>query len=158
MNTETDKAWVAGLMDGDGCITMRPSGGPFRSPQIVVDNTDLEILHELQRLYEGSLVKKAKQQAHHRQCWSWRLYGADNIITFLTDILPYMKCQAKVDRATLLTTEYKQVTHRNGRYSAEARAEKLSFESRFMRTCAGRGSRGIPALYRGGQTGKVATL
>lgn len=140
--TRTDLAWVAGLIDGDGCITMnKQTNGSYRKPMVVVDNCDEEILDSLVEIAGGSLVTKKKYQDHHRQAYSWRLYGADNVIGFLREILPYMRCQHKIDRARMLVEEYKVVTHRNGRYNPEARLAKEDFETRFMSTGFDRGSR-----------------
>jgi hypothetical protein len=86
----------------------------------------------------------AKAREHHRQAWSWRLYGADNILSFLAQVLQYMHCPTKVQRARMLTEEYKSVTPRNGWYTDEARLRRREFEDRFMAIGAGRGSRGIP--------------
>jgi len=38
----------------------------------------------------------------------------------------------KKKRALLLTSEYKKVTPRNGKYSKEKLAEKLAFETKFF--------------------------
>jgi len=149
MASEVERAWVAGLMDGDGCVTLAGVGGAFRKPFVVVDSTDSEILAELQRLYGGSLVSKKKAKEHHRQAWSWRVYGSDKIISLLGDVLPYMRCDSKVRRARMLTTEYKAITPRNGKYTEEMRARKFEFESRFMAIGAGRGSQCRPAQAEG---------
>jgi hypothetical protein len=100
---------VAGLIAGDGCVTLASQGsrGSHRKPYVVVDSTDVVILAELQRLYGGSLVLKKKAKANHRQAWSWRLYGTDRIIAFLVEILQYMRCAVKVERARLLVDGFK---------------------------------------------------
>lgn len=116
--------------------------GRFRSPNIVIDNTDIEILEKLLMIYGGSLVAKRRQADHHRQAWSWRLYGANQIISFLRIIEPYMMCAAKKARARMLIDRYKSVTPRNGRYTDEMIQEKVQFEDEFMAIGAGRGSGG----------------
>lgn len=132
------------MVDGDGCISLQTSGqtNRFRTPILVVDNTDVEILEELQRLYGGSLVMKRRQQENHRQCWSWRVYGATNIAAVLREILPHMRCRAKIDRAKMLTEEWASVTPRNGHYTEGAREAKHAFEERFLAVGVGRGSGG----------------
>jgi len=145
MPSETERAWVAGFMDGDGCITLASASGPtYRKPLVVVDNTDMELLDELTRMYGGSIVLKKKSQEHHRQAWSWRIYGADNVIRFLQDVLPYMRCPSKVIRGRMLVEEYKKVTVRNGYYTDNLRELKEDFEARFLSVGAGRGSQCKP--------------
>ena len=115
MPSSVELAWTAGIIDGDGSITLtRRSKRPFRSPVVAVDSTDVEILHELSRLFGGHTVTKKKARQHHRQAWAWRLVGSENIIAFLSQVLPYMRCKVKADRARMLVEEYKLVTPRNG--------------------------------------------
>ena len=141
MPSKIERAWVAGMIDADGCVTMCKSGpSSYRRPIVVVDNTDHEILDELQRLYGGSLVKKRRDKEHHRQCWSWRLYGANIVLAFLKEIVPFMHCKVKRDRAQLLLKSYKALTPRNGCYTDADRKRKDAFEIKFMGTGAGRGS------------------
>lgn len=138
---DTERAWTAGIIDGDGCITMTPmGGGRRRKPVVVVDSTDMEILEELLRLWGGGLVAKRKAREHHRQAWSWRLYGADNIIAMLQWVVPYMRCATKRQRAELLLDRYKAVTPRNGYYTPELLAEREAFDRQFMQIGEGRGS------------------
>ena len=141
MPSEVEKAWAAGIMDGDGCVTMRPpSGGRFRHPYVVVDSTDLEILQELLRLFGGRIISKKARDPAHRQQWSWRVFGATNILAFLTQVVPYMRCPSKVARSRLLLDEYPVVTVRNGQYTEEQRAAKLDLEERIMAIGYGRGA------------------
>src|SRR5262245_37472759 len=99
---------------------------------VCLDSTDWEIIEELQRLHGGTVVAKRKTREHHRQGWSWRVYGTDKIIALLRQIHPYMRCRVKAERARLLIEEYKDLTPRNGYYTPEMRVAKKSFEARFM--------------------------
>jgi hypothetical protein len=141
MPSDVEFAWAAGVVDADGCVTMRPpSGGSFRHPFVVVDSTDLEILQELASLFGGRIVSKKSRDPRHRPQWSWRLYGARNVLAFLGDIVEYMRCPSKAGRARLLLDEYPSLTPRNGRYSADQRIAKYDMEDRFMAIGHGRGA------------------
>jgi hypothetical protein len=108
---------------------------------VCVDNTDREIIDTLVGVYGGSVVTKKKREAHHRQCWTWRIYGAFNVKKFLIDIRPYMRSVFKRERADMLIHQYHEVTPRNGHYTAELREAKELFEKTFMDLGKGRGSR-----------------
>lgn len=141
-----DLAWTAGIIDGDGCISRNTTSSTNATwrPLVVVDSTDLEILQELARIHGGgNLVKKRSRAEHHRQAWSWRMYGALKVIAFLTEIYPYMRCEAKRARAELLITRYADVTPRNGHYTPELRAAKIALGEELLNIGAGRGSGGI---------------
>lgn len=135
-----DYAWAAGLLDGDGCITLGKNGR-FRRPEVVVDSTDLEILHEMRRIFGGGCIsKKAKVQGHHRQAWHWRVNGSDCVLALLSAVVAYMRCPSKRDRAQFLLTHWRSVTPRNGKYTEEQVQAKLAFETEFFLLGAGRGS------------------
>ncbi len=145
MPSNLEWAWTAGLMDGDGSISIQKRTNPegFRKPIAVVDNTDREILEELLRLHGGSLVIKRRYKDHHRQAWSWRLYGSNHVRAFLIQTMPYMHNSMKKERARMLVEEWLPVTPRNGYYTPEMRLLKQEFEARFMALGDGRGSRSI---------------
>ena len=148
MPSEVACAWAAGILDADGCVTMRPpSASQFRHPYLVVDSTDLEILEELVAHFGGSILRKKTRVEGHRQQWSWRMYGANNILAFLESVVPYMRCATKVARTRMLLDEYPVLTIRNGQYTPEQRAARLDMEDRFMAIGYGRGA-SLRALWR----------
>lgn len=142
MPSDVERAWAAGIMDADGCVTMRPpSGSRFRHPYLVVDSTDREILETLERVFGGRIVpKKMREGKGWRQQWSWRVFGATNVLAFLAQVVPYMHCPSKVARARLLLDEYPILTQRNGWYTEEQRIAKFGLEARFMAIGHGRGA------------------
>lgn len=149
MTELSDLAWTAGLIDGDGCVSMTHTSAksPFRKPYVCVDSTDTEIINEFVRLYGGSVVvKKVADVEKHRQAWSWRLTGAHQVRVFLAAISPFMRCETKRERARMLIEEYSEVTPRNGHYTPELRAKKLEFQDRFMALGSDRGIRRSVAL------------
>lgn len=133
-------AWAAGIVDGDGSVSMVPSGSLFRKPIVVVDSTDYEILEELQNNFGGHIVLKKSAKPHHRQAWSWRIYGAYKVSDFLSTVLPYMRCDSKRTRACMLINEYPKLTPRNGYYTDDAREAKFAFEEAFFSIGHGRGA------------------
>lgn len=148
MPSDTACAWAAGILDADGCVTMRPpSGGKFRSPYLVVDSTDREILEELVGSFGGRIHEKTVRNERWRRQWSWRMYGTVGILEFLRLVVPYMRCPAKVARARMLLDEYPVLTQRNGHYTPEQRAAKFDMEERFMAIGYGRGA-SLRALRR----------
>ena len=58
----------------------------------------------------------------------------------MPDIVPYMHCPSKIDRARLLLNEYETLTVRNGQYTLTQRAAREDMEARFMAIGHGRGS------------------
>lgn len=138
----TEAAWLAGYIDGDGCITLtKRSGRQFRDPWIVIDSCDLEMLEYVQSIAGGAIVPKAKSKEHHNQAFSWRLKGALKINSVLSQVYPYLRCPVKRDRAKMLIQEWHSITPRNGQYTEDLRRLKADFERRFLHLGEGRGSR-----------------
>ena len=143
MASDTEIAWLAGFIDGDGCITLaRNKSKGFGKPMLVIDNTDLSMLEDCQEMLGvGSIVKKKKYKDNHRQAWSYRVYGANNVRRALSMVQPYLRCPSKLKRCKMITEQYQVVTPRNGHYTDEARATKEAWERKFMEVGEDRGSR-----------------
>lgn len=106
---ETDKAWIAGFIDGEGSLTIakqirkdRPS--PAYRAQVSASNTDTSPLEFIHSLYGGSLYKgKPYQVGVNGKPWrpSWQWYcKVSRQKEFLLDILPYL--QSKRGQAEVL--------------------------------------------------------
>lgn len=65
-------AWIAGIIEGEGCIW----GGPDKSAtEISVMQKEPWILKKLQKFIGGSLGTVSKQGALKRTYWRWRVSG-----------------------------------------------------------------------------------
>lgn len=126
-------AYLAGIIDGEGTITLSKihKASEFRHPVVSVSSTSYEILDFIHAHYGGSISAHKIYQSHHKQSWMWKT-TYDDVISFLTDIYPYLLDKTKRHRAQLLMTRYKQVTPRNGRYSEEMKQAKQQFEDEFF--------------------------
>ncbi|MEK7275975.1 MAG: LAGLIDADG family homing endonuclease, partial [Chloroflexota bacterium] len=74
MTTSLDKAYAAGLFDGEGSITLtRTRRVRLPSPQVSVASNDLEVLEWLRERFGGSMSKKQPRQPTHSVSYDWRL-------------------------------------------------------------------------------------
>jgi hypothetical protein len=130
---EINHAYTAGIMDGEGTITLSKlsSTSKFRSPVITVSSTTHCLLTFLQENYGGTICTHKIYQQHHKPSWSWML-RYNNTITFLENVLPYMREPNKVYRGDLIVNQYKSVTPRNGKYTDEMLLAKTKFEYDFF--------------------------
>ena len=137
----TEAAWLAGYIDGDGCISLSHKGRKWRTPIIAIDSADKELLDRVVELLGGTVILKPKTKDRHRQVYTWRLYGTEKVICTLTELLPYLQCNFKKTRANMLVDEWRRCTPRNGRYTPDGSVLKADFESRFLKLGEGRGAR-----------------
>lgn len=125
-------AYTAGLFDGEGTVTLyRAKANQNRTPAVSVTSTTKPIMDWLKENYGGNVCKQKVYKEHHKQSWSWRCTGR-KALDFLERIVPYMLETEKVRRATLILTEYENLTVRNGKYTPEQLAAKKDFEARFF--------------------------
>jgi hypothetical protein len=129
---ETDKAYVAGLIDGEGSICLsRNHKKSHRSPSVTFPNTSPELICIFNSLCGGVVCNKRKSADHHTSSQHVKLtYNA--ALDLLAQIRPYMHHPKKCYRADLLLSEYKAVTPRNGKYTDELLVRRADFEHRFF--------------------------
>lgn len=130
--TEIEKAYAAGLIDGEGTVTLtrRDRKAKYRWPVVSVTSTTLEIIEQLAK-FGGSVHKRSRRIKHHKDVWVWSIRG-QKALAFLRMVRPYMVEPSKVTRADMLINDYDAVTHPAGKYTPEMRKNKLAFEAAFM--------------------------
>ena len=140
---DTEAAWLAGYIDGDGCISIHnQTGREFRRLSLTIDSTDLCLLERVKDLTgTGTIVAKKKYKKHHSQAHSWRAGSAYRVIEILEAILPYLQCPSKIQRAKLVVDNWRKVTPKNGKYTDEMKAQKKEFEEKFLEIGNWRGYR-----------------
>lgn len=129
---ESIKAYIAGIIDGEGSILLtRLHGSEHRAPQLTVSSTTPEILDFLKLHCGGSICSHRTYQEHHKPHWSWRV-SHNAALAVLSQIVDYLLVPEKSFRARHILNGYKKVTPRNGKYTAEMLAAKYSFEEGFF--------------------------
>lgn len=126
-------AYTAGLIDGEGSITLAKYGR-FRFPLVSVSSTTLGFLEFLKTQHGGYISKKSrKAKEHHKTGYAWSVQR-DKALVVLERVALYLLEPEKKRRADLILSRYKGVTPRNGRYSAEMESAKFEFEKEFFST------------------------
>jgi hypothetical protein len=129
--TETELAYAAGIVDGEGSVCLiksRPTR--FPSPQVSVCSTDRELVEWFKTRFGGTIVLKRKRMAHHSDAYDWKLIDR-NALRFLALVRPYLTIQRKVARVDLLLALYLDATPRNGRYNDEMLRRKEELIEKF---------------------------
>lgn len=121
---EVEKAYIAGIVDGEGTIGLwRHHKNETHTPNVTVANNSLTLLQWIRSKVGGVIVSKKKRQAHHGDSYAWSI-RQDRAISFLNEIKGYLII--KKQQAELITGEYKAVTHRAGKYTPEMLAKKAA--------------------------------
>ena len=87
-------AWLAGFIDGEGCI--RLDSEEFNpQPRISVANTDRAVLEEIQRREGGNVFDVGTpRRSNHKQGYEWRFYSPTGIEALLTRLRPYFRVKS----------------------------------------------------------------
>ncbi len=141
MGCETDYAWAAGFLDGEGYFCLQPvhkrgsDGWRNRKPRLEAAQTDIKPLLRLQSLFGGSVIKTVRREGR-KQAYRWDLTGIA-IKPTLLHILPYLT--VKRDQ-TLVLLEFigLMLAHKNKGSTGKLRIsddEKQLREALYERLC-----------------------
>lgn len=130
--TEIEKAYLAGIIDGEGTITLTKDGD-FRYPTLTFCNNDKAIIDYVNTFCQGivSIKRSSNKNPEWHDNWIWRI-DHRRAIEVLEQIVPYLHEQKKLHRAQAIIRNYLRLTPRNGRYSKELREEKLRWQEAFF--------------------------
>ena len=138
---ETDLAYAAALMDGEGSIILTSSGKNlkgkdfrFRSLRCSLASTSKELLNFMSNTFGGKITSHKIYNKKHLQQWGWKLYTKDSQ-QFLKLILPYLKEKEKIRKAKLIINKYKKYTKKQYFvvYTNKEINKKLKFEKEFFK-------------------------
>lgn len=145
--SETEAAYVAGIVDGEGTITLtRTHRCEGRRPVVSISSTELPLLQYIQSIIgAGRITGKITARRHHSPSFAY-VVSSRQALALLAQISAYLRTY-KLQRCRLLLDEYLAVTPRNGRYTSAQRTAKELFETRFfalsVRAGTNRGGRSL---------------
>lgn len=99
--TETEKAYLAGLFDGEGCIGLYKDKRNY-VVHISITNTDIRLITWLQQhLCMGNIqTRSVVDKPEYHQAWEWRTRSRKDALAFLLIIRPFLV--SKAEQADLL--------------------------------------------------------
>lgn len=126
--SETDAAYIAGLVDGEGTITLtRKHRNENRQVTVSISNTDKYLLDFVRATVgQGKITRKRVTSARHTPSYTYAIYNRQ-ALTLLEQISPYLKTY-KSARCNLILRDYVTVTPRNGKYTHELKLARQEFE------------------------------
>jgi len=130
--SQTDAAYIAGLVDGEGTVTLsRRHRSENRHVVISISNTDRPLLeYVLNSVGAGKITNKRTSQTHHTPSYTYTISNRQ-ALALLSQILPYLKTY-KAKRSDIILRDYIRLTPRNGRYTPDIKQARTSFEHKVM--------------------------
>ena len=102
---ETDWAWLAGFIDGEGHIAIRrgyaentnttrrtrtSDSWTWYSARVSVHNTDIPSMEKASAMMDGTLVKRKLQASNLREMYTVEITARSKVQALLRKIVPYM--------------------------------------------------------------------
>ncbi len=130
----TDAAYIAGLIDGEGTITLtRKHRNENRQLAITISNTERPLLeYVIETIGAGKITGKRTTSERHRPSFTYTIYNRQ-ALNLLAQIHPYLKTY-KAIRSSIILENYLALTPRNGKYTADKQQLRAEFEKRVLAT------------------------
>lgn len=127
-----DAAYIAGLVDGEGTITLSRRHARDRRQLVVsIANTERPLLDfVLERVGTGKITRKRTSAAHHTPSYCYSIANRQ-ALALVAQLQPYLRSH-KRDRASLILSNYLRVTPRNGKYTTATEQDRWTFEQKFF--------------------------
>lgn len=129
---DVDAAYIAGIVDGEGTITLsRLHRNEQRRIVVSVSNNEQGLLEYIQRVVgAGRISNKRTYGEKHAPSFHYQI-SSRQALDLLRQITPYLHTYKAV-RARLALDNYLAVTPRNGKYTPELLALRDAFEREFF--------------------------
>lgn len=130
--TSIEAAYVAGLVDGEGTITLsRRNRNKNRQLVVSISSTESELLEYVQHVVAaGKITHKRVYSERHTPSKTYQIQNRQ-ALDLLKQIAPFLKSY-KAGRAAWVLDNYLRLTPRNGRYSDQLKEERGNFIRRFF--------------------------
>ena len=126
--TIADAAYIAGLIDGEGTVTLsRKHRNENRQVAVTISNTDLRLLdYVLKTVRMGKITRTRTVSERHTPSFTYAVYN-QQALRLLEQIAPYLRTY-KADRTSIILHDYCSVTPCNGKYTDKQRILRTEFE------------------------------
>lgn len=125
-------AYLAGLVDGEGTITLtRMHRHENRRLAVSISNNDVSLLKFVKTTVgAGKITTKKTYSERHARSFAYQI-SSRQALDLLRQLAPYLKTY-KAERAMLALDAYRRLTPRNGRYRPDIAASRREFERRLL--------------------------
>ncbi len=119
--TDTDWAYAAGFVDGEGCIavvrsSVKSTGGHQYRVFVDVANRDRAVLEWMRSLWGGWVVGKRQRMPGAQPMWIWRSPTGVEAKPFLVGIRPWLRLKSKqCDNAVTIIAVVQERRRTHGR-------------------------------------------
>lgn len=109
-----DNAYLAGILDGEGCIGVRINDKGYVIQTIEVCMTTPEVLYYLHSTYKvGSVYKKkGTQRDNRKQVYTWTISDILGVNLILQAVLPYLRVKKEQAILSLMCSKLRGIKYK----------------------------------------------
>lgn len=115
---ETDIAWAAGFLDGEGCFHMYESTSKGHSSVRAAIKANQAIhrapIEKLHNLFGGSIWERNQKTVTNKPVYEWQVQSADAILRIIPLIAPYLIVKKPQAELILELSQYRQKHYGRG--------------------------------------------
>lgn len=119
-------AWLAGLLEGEGCFCLRANGSSF----INCSMTDEDTVRRVHEITKAGTVTTPALRPGCKQVWAWRTGAREDVIRICNAVLPYMG-QRRSAKIRELLADYEQYP----RYRARRGTKVHGLRNTYLKGC-----------------------
>ena len=130
---QVELAYLAGIIDGEGCISFARRLKKYITPTLQVTNTNRDLIDWLHVCLGGNVYRRKDDRPTRKESWLWSVAGQKALL-IIRDIRPYLLVKRKQADIVLALPRYAPGRDKSGRLQtrmteADHRANSLAVET-----------------------------
>lgn len=131
MTRKSKIAYLAGLVDGDGTIsitiiTRKDWNGYSFQPYISLGMTSRKLCKWAQHHFGGNLYGYESKREGHQKVYHWKLYGRQALVSLVKELLPYLLVKKEAALNILAYADLGKQPNQEGRLALAQKAQVIN--------------------------------
>jgi hypothetical protein len=105
MMTDYELGWLAGIFEGEGCVSVTNTSGPSRKQRqwsAIVNMTDEDVVRRFHRTVGIGSVRP-EPHPPHKTSWRWKIARQEDVLNFCALLGPHMGTRRMAKMLTCLS-------------------------------------------------------
>jgi hypothetical protein len=111
--SETETAYLAGLVDGEGCIQIRQVKQKPYMIWLVISNTDKAVMEWVESMFGAGLYVRLPQNVRWKTCYHVRVQG-ERACILLRRLVPFLRIKRQKAETAIKYWEWRRAESYNG--------------------------------------------
>jgi len=101
--SESELAWMAGLFEGEGTITIVSSSSRnTTTPRVMLTMTDRQLIELIQSWFGGYVTQNKQKSPNHKVAFTWSAGSSLYVARFIKSVMPYLHSERVRQKAEIV--------------------------------------------------------